>query len=293
MKYLEESAMEYIYKKFRFLQLKMGVEEQGKTILSLHGNAIEFSEYKKYSYGDNIRYVDWKVFARTEKLYIKKFSREIAHRIYIALDISKSMDFPKNSMKTHKLEYSKYLTMLIAWLFSSLQSNINLFFFDNGIKLIMRDAPLQTIDEVLQKVESEGDSNLYASLLQILHQLLNYSILILITDFLDPHDSLTSFDTLIPTMKKKHIQVWLLHVLTEEELAPTRLISPGKMLLEEEFNRTLFVSSSSVYKTYENKLKSLLTRLHKIAKSHGFIYYLFNTNKKYFVELGNLLEGLY
>ena len=78
-----------------------------------HGFSLEFAEYREYSPGDDIRRVDWKVYGRSDRSYVKKFEGDTNTQVFVLLDTSKSMTF--SSQKVSKLDYARYLTAALAY----------------------------------------------------------------------------------------------------------------------------------------------------------------------------------
>jgi len=98
-----------------------------------HGFSVEFSEHRKYVFGDDPKDLDWKVFAKTDKYYVKKFQAETNLQCFLVLDISKSMDYRYGSDLT-KLEYAIYLAASLAYLMVSQQDAVGLVTFDDRIR---------------------------------------------------------------------------------------------------------------------------------------------------------------
>jgi uncharacterized protein (DUF58 family) len=96
------------------------------------GFSVEFSEYKKYVLGDDIRRIDWKMYPKTRKLYIKECQEETNLRCYILLDISASMSY--GSGEVTKLEYASYLASALSYLMVKQNDGVGLTLFSSGIK---------------------------------------------------------------------------------------------------------------------------------------------------------------
>src|SRR5712664_1415908 len=80
-----------------------------------HGFSVEFAEHRQYMPGDEIKHLDWKIYGKTDRYYIKQFEEETNLKSYISLDASKSMAFASESRMT-KLEYASYITAALAQL---------------------------------------------------------------------------------------------------------------------------------------------------------------------------------
>src|SRR6266436_1948064 len=96
------------------------------------GFSQEFAEYRAYSPGDDLRHVDWNVFARTERAYLKRYRGETNCQVTILLDASRSMKF--GSHRIDKLEYSRFLTASIAYLAGMQRDAAGLIVFDDEVR---------------------------------------------------------------------------------------------------------------------------------------------------------------
>ena len=97
-----------------------------------HGFSVEFSEHRAYGPGDEIRHIDWKLFGKTDRYYIKQFEEETNLRTYILLDQSKSMEYKSVAMT--KLEYAQTLSAALCYLMLKQQDAVGLTLFDEKIQ---------------------------------------------------------------------------------------------------------------------------------------------------------------
>ena len=98
------------------------------------GFSTEFAEHRPYVPGDEIRYVDWKAFARTDKFYVKQFEDETNLCCYLVLDVSASMRYRGPDTDLNKLEYAQCLTASLAWLILRSQDAVSLTTYDDVIE---------------------------------------------------------------------------------------------------------------------------------------------------------------
>ncbi len=89
-----------------------------------HGFSIEFAEHREYAPGDDLRYVDWKVFGRTDKFYLKQFEEETNLVCYLLLDTSESMALPRPAAPMSKLEYAQCAAAALAYLVLQQQDSV-------------------------------------------------------------------------------------------------------------------------------------------------------------------------
>ena len=124
-----------------------------------HGFSIEFAEHREYAPGDDLRYVDWKVFGRTDKIYLKQYEDETNLLSYIVLDTSESMRYRGPDSPMSKLEYAQCVAASLAWLVLQHQDAVGLATFDTEVRSLIRPGSnathLKQILHTLENVSSE------------------------------------------------------------------------------------------------------------------------------------------
>ena len=118
------------------------------------GFSTEFAEHREYVPGDDLRYVDWKVYGRSDKVYLKQFADETNLICYLALDISESMTYRGPSSALSKLEYAQCLAAAIAWLVLKQQDAVALATFDSEIRSLARGGAPSHLDPIVSAIES-------------------------------------------------------------------------------------------------------------------------------------------
>src|SRR5262245_46264906 len=103
-----------------------------------HGFSIEFAEHREYSPGDDLRYVDWKVFGKTDKFYLKQYEEETNLVSYLLLDASESMRYRSDAAPLSKLEYAQCVAASLAYLILQQQDSVALATFDNELRAMIR-----------------------------------------------------------------------------------------------------------------------------------------------------------
>ena len=117
------------------LKARMIVEGyiSGQHKSPFHGFSVEFAEHREYSPGDDLKHLDWKVFAKSDRFYIKQYEEETNLRSYILLDTSESMKYASPG-SISKLEYASYIAASLSYLLIRQQDSIGMVLFDNRIK---------------------------------------------------------------------------------------------------------------------------------------------------------------
>ena len=190
------------------------------------GQSIEFRQHRQYTYGDDLRYVDWKVWAKQDRYYVKQFEEDTNLRCTLLVDVSGSMRYGKGAM--NKYEYGCTVGVSLAYLLLRQQDAVGCVAFDDAVRI---SVPLRTkrdhLDSILQAMEISSPRN-KTNLYQILHNVAeNYprrGLMVLVSDLLVERDGL--FQGLRLLRSRGH-DVIVFHVLDDDELdfpftGPTR-----------------------------------------------------------------------
>ncbi len=187
LRYLEPAAIA----RLGTLELKARTIVEG-FIAGLHrspykGFSVEFAEYRQYMPGDDLPTIDWKVYARTDRYYVKKFEEETNLQGYILLDVSASMGYGSGGVT--KLEYGSYLSAALAYLMNRQRDAVGLMAFDDRIVAMLhpsvRPGHLRSFLISLDRLKLGERSNLAKPLNQLAEALSRRGIIILISDLLD------------------------------------------------------------------------------------------------------------
>lgn len=155
------------------------------------GFSVEFAEHREYTAGDDPRHLDYKMLARTDRLYIKQYEEETNMRVQILLDTSASMGYCHES-KITKLQYGSYLTAILAYLMTRQQDSVGLTTFDTKIGLDMpaRSSP-RHFNEMMQRLEAlePGEETDLADVLHLLaNRFKKRCLIVIISDLYDDPD---------------------------------------------------------------------------------------------------------
>ena len=166
------------------------------SITGLHaspykGFSVEFAEHREYTPGDDPRHLDYKMLARTDRLYIKQYEEETNMRVQILLDTSASMGYCHES-KINKLQYGSYLTAILAYLMTRQQDSVGLTTFDTkiGLDMAARSSP-RHFNEMMQRLEAlePGEETDLADVLHLLaNRFKKRCLIVIISDLYDDPD---------------------------------------------------------------------------------------------------------
>lgn len=195
------------------------------------GFSVEFSEHRKYSHGDDPKDIDWQVYAKTNKYYVKKFEAETNITGYLVMDLSQSMGYTYRQELT-KFDYSVCLAAALAYLMVSQQDPVGLITFNDKIRESLpprsKRTQLGNLISLLSRIRPHGNTDFSNSLGQLAAMLKQRSLIMIFSDLLVDDDSI--FDAL-HRIRHGGNDVILFHVLDEAEVnfpfhGPCRLHDP-------------------------------------------------------------------
>jgi len=181
------------------------------------GQSVEFAQHREYTPGDDIRRIDWKVWSKTDRYYIKQYEEETNLRTTLLVDLSESMQFGSKQMT--KAEYSCQIAASLAYLLLRQQDSVGLTVFDDAIRQQVPASSKQNhLQEILLALDREKPSkktDLYRLLLQVADQQTRKGLIVLISDLFV--DRTTLFKGLKLLRARGH-DVMVFHVMDDEEL---------------------------------------------------------------------------
>lgn len=183
-----------------------------------HGFSAEFSEHRKYSPGDDISQIDWNVYARTDRYYVKKFEAETNLTGFLVMDLSASMDFTYDQELT-KFEYGICLAAALAYLMINQSDSVGLVTFDTKVRQSLpprsRRTQLSNILALLAKLRPTGETNVAGALHQVASMIRHKSLVILFSDLLTDADSVLKG---LYHLKHRGNDVIVFHILDASEV---------------------------------------------------------------------------
>jgi len=181
------------------------------------GISIEFAEHRQYSPGYELKHIDWNVFARTHKLYIKQYEEETNLRAFIVLDTSGSMGYGSGGLT--KFQYAAYLSASLAYLMIGQQDSVGLTAYSDALQVRVppRSTPgqMQAVCRALEELQPEGTTNLPAILHELAGRLTRRSLIILVSDLFDDDREIVRG---LQHLRHGHHEVIVFHVMDPTEL---------------------------------------------------------------------------
>jgi uncharacterized protein (DUF58 family) len=263
----------------------------------LHGSSVEFAEHKEYSPGDEIRHIDWKVYGRADRYYIKQFEQESELSCFLALDASGSMDYGggRGEKETlSKLVYAAHLFAALAYLLIRQRDKVGLLVFgdeslDRYVPPRARPAHLHDLLAVLDEVTRVGGRGGEPThvALDRLGELTRTqrSLVVVASDLFEPPDGRAL--GVLRRLRARGHDVALFHVLHPHEL---ELPFEGLTLFESmEEERELLVEPAAIRRQYKRRMTEFLDRVRSECVRGGVEHHLVATSRA--LEL-SLLEFL-
>ncbi|WP_146594944.1 DUF58 domain-containing protein [Novipirellula galeiformis] len=191
---------------------------QGLHSSPFHGFSVQFSEHRRYNQGDDPKLIDWLVYAKTDKYYVKRYEAETNLTGYLAIDLSKSMGFTESQSMT-KFEYATCLAASLTYLMTMQQDPVGLLTLGEKVHAELparsRRGHLGDVMARLSQLKPEGNTNLAVSLTQVAAMLKHHSLVMLFTDLLDdPEATLSS----LARLRHGGHDVIVFHVLDAAEV---------------------------------------------------------------------------
>lgn len=241
-----------------------------------HGFSVEFSEYRPYVRGDDPRFLDWKVMARTDRAYLKKFEDETNLRAHLLLDRSRSMTYGSGDYS--KADYSATLAATFAYFLMGQQDAVGLTTFDRGIDshLPARNRPGQLRQILLQLEKAPaGESTDLGAAMKGLHELIRKrSLIVLLSDLLAPIEDL---DKQIGYFSAGRHEIAVFQFLDPRELDFD--FPKATHFRDKESQRDLFVDPAAAKAGYLDRLHAHLEAVRKLCARHGTAYRLVPTDE--------------
>lgn len=252
---------------------------QGLHASPYHGFSVEFSEHRKYAAGDDPKDIDWLVYAKTDKHYVKKYEAETNITGYLVLDTSASMAYSYRQQLT-KLDYSVSLAAALCWLMVHQQDPCGLMIFDEKLHASLparsRRSQIAQVLSVLSKVKPGSGSAIATSLVQVGAMLRHRSLVMIFSDLLA--DAGPIRDALLRLRHRGH-DVILFHVLDEAEV--TFPFDGMVELVEPESQDKLVVDADAARRSYLDAVRDFRDGFRRDCVRMGIDYVPLDTGMQF------------
>ena len=278
-KFLDPSVIS----KLKTLELKARMVVEGFKVglhrSPYHGFSVEFSEHRPYMQGDALKNVDWKVFAKSEKFFIKQYEEETNLICNIFIDVSKSMDY-KHKAKISKLEYATILAASLAYIMIDQQDSVGLAVYSDKIHSYLPPKSnrvyLRTILSALNKIKPEGVTETSRCLDSVADKIKKRGLTIIISDFFDDMESILT--------ALKHIHYKKNEVIVFQILDPVEKdfgFDADSIFVDVETGEQMTTQPHQIQRAYQQAMNEYLSKLKRECLNYGIEYNLIDTTQPF------------
>lgn len=258
----------------------------GRHRSTVVGSSTEFRDYRPYAPGDDLRRVDWRVFARTDRVYLRNHNQETNTGCHLLLDCSASMGFGE---RVNKLEYASFFAAALAHLVIRQGDAVSLGLYDESLRAFLPPASttshLHRILHALEERRPGSQTATSAALRRAFPLLRHRGTLVVLSDFFD--DAAAVFEALNPFIHRR-FDIHLFHVLAPEELD-----LPDRGLLafvDLENRRRVIAHTRALRDAYRETMDAHIASLRELAQRRQVRYTLARTDQHWFRLLDGLVE---
>jgi uncharacterized protein (DUF58 family) len=242
-----------------------------------HGVSVEFAEHREYVPGDDIRHVDWKVWSKTDKLYLKQYEEETNLLTYLLLDTSESMGYASDQNVT-KLQYAQFVGAALAYLVLQQQDSVSLATFDDRIERFVRPSGqpshLKDVLQVMAGSPAREKTDLGVIFHDLAERFKKRGLIVLLSDLFDEPGRILAG---LRHFRHRRHDVIVFHILDPAELDfPFRHTTLFKGL---ESLGDLLVEPAALRRAYQDEVNTFCNDLRKGCQSINIDYVLLRTDQ--------------
>ena len=241
-----------------------------------HGFSVEFTEHRQYMPGDEIKHIDWKAYAKTDRYYIKQFEEETNLKSYILMDASASMKYASRGQLS-KIQYASYVSASLAYLMVEQRDAVGLTIYDEKVRTtIPPRATKSNLRQLLQELENLVPSNktgIAASLHKVAEQIKRRGLVIVLSDFFDnPMDVLTAFKH----FRHKGNEVIVMQVL--DPMERSFAFGTDAIFRDIESREELMTQPWHIQRAYQDSMRQFLENYKRECRENAIDYLLLDTS---------------
>jgi uncharacterized protein (DUF58 family) len=252
---------------------------QGERRSKKRGISSEFADHRDYSPGDDTRFIDWNIYGRLDRLFLKLFLEEEDLHVYVLMDVSESMGHGDPS----KIDYARRVAAALAYIGLANMDRVCVGAFAHDMVGLFPPtrgkAQMWRLFDFLANVRPGGETSLAASCRSFSLRNRGKGVVVIVSDFFDPQ----GYETALRSFLAKHMDIFLLHVLSPQEVEPT-LVGDLRLLDCETATEAEVSISAPLLKVYKRNLSLFCGGLREYCARRG-INYLFATTRVPFDQL--------
>jgi uncharacterized protein (DUF58 family) len=250
----------------------------GRHRSPFHGFSSQFSEHRRYNEGDPIKDIDWNVYAKTEKHFIKKYEAETNLECHICVDVSSSMGYKHEQSDVSKLEYAIFLAAAISYMITQQQDCVGLITFDNQLCHYIRPKSkkthLATIITTLSQTKTLEQTNFSSALPKTLKLLNHRGLIVFCSDFLG--DTEAALQTLA-TLRCRRNDIIVFQILDQAEIdLPFNYLAN---FVDTENNEVqVKAKAENIRKAYKEEINQFTSHIHNECEKMGVSHLLLSSS---------------
>ena len=242
-----------------------------------NGFAIEFAAHREYAPGDDLRHIDWKVWSKTDRLYIKEYEEETNLKCHLIVDCSKSMRYGEADGWS-KFDYAATAASSVAYMMQQQQDAVGMVLFSNQIeknfKASSHPSHLKMLFHELEKIEPDNTTDLADPFLALAAQIRQRGLVVLFSDlFIDPDELGRS----LQQFRLRRHEVVVFHVMHHDELEFP--FQDNTLFRGIEVDAELHTEPRALRKSYMEAVERYMTRVKKVCAAAGIDHVLLDTSK--------------
>ena len=253
------------------------------------GFSTEFTEYRQYNAGDDLRYLDWRLLGRTDRYFIKKYRADTNTQCHLLIDTSASMRYSQPG-RISKLQYAKFLAASLAYLLNRQQDAVGLVAFDQRVHTRVparsRTGHMRTIFGQLSLLDAGGETRLAESLHELAEILTRRGIVVLISDFYDESERLQSA---FQHLRFRGHDLVAFHILDKNEI-DFDFNDPILVLEDSETAEQMPVLPDVVMGGYRARMRSHIDEMRRCAAANRVDYEMITTDQPLDFALSSFLS---
>jgi len=272
-----------VISKLKTLELKARMVVEGFKVglhrSPYHGFSVEFSEHRPYMQGDALKNVDWKVFAKSEKYYIKQFEEETNLISHIFVDASKSMQF-KHSGKVSKIDYATILAAALAYVMIDQQDSVGLAIYSDKIHTYLPPKSnrvyLRTLLSALNQIQPGGTTTTSKCLDSVAEKIKKRGLTIIISDFFDDMNSIL---TALKHLHYKKNEVIVFQIL--DPIEKSFGFDRDSVFVDLESGEQITTQPHQIQRAYQEAMNEYLNKLKNECLNFEIEYNLIDTSQPF------------
>ncbi len=229
-----------------------------------HGFSVEFAEHRLYNNGESTRHIDWKLYAKTEKLFVKRYEEETNLRCQIVIDRSSSMYYPQNSKDT-KISFSIKAAAALSHLLRTQRDAVGLSTFSDAIELQLparlNRQHMHLVYDELSSLEKAAKPNQTTDAISALHEISERihqrSLVVIFSDLFDSHANLDELFAAFQHLRYNKHEVVVFHTVKQNEEMDFDFENRPHRFVDLETGAEVKLNPSEVRKAYREKLRAL------------------------------------